>query len=74
MAKPTTAKTTLGRPRTGKRSDPAYSQRSLWLSNALYARVSHKLISADGQRYQFSALVEHLLDTWLKDGAKLPIK
>lgn len=68
MAK--TPKPKIGRP-PGKRSNVNYSQRSLWLPKALYARVAHKLITADGHRYEFSALVTDLLEDWLSKGGKL---
>jgi len=60
----------VGRP-PGKRTDPDYGQRSVWLPNDLHAKVARALITP-GKRYEFSALVESLLRQWLKDGAKPP--
>ncbi len=62
----------VGRPKTGKRSNPEYSQRSIWLPKTFQAKVMHKLLTPDGRRYEFSALVESLLREWLDAGAKLP--
>lgn len=56
---------------TGKRTDPAYKQHSLWLPNALFAKVSRKLVTNTG-RYEFSLLVEDLLTRWLAEGGELP--
>ena len=61
----------VGRPKAGKRSNPDYGQRSLWLPDKLYAEVAKALITP-GKRYEFSALVEDLLRRWLDAGAKLP--
>lgn len=66
------AKPKVGRP-PGKRTDPEYSQHSVWLPDRLYADVARALI-APGKRYEFSALVESLLRQWIKAGAKLPQK
>ncbi len=59
-----------GRP-PGKRTNPDYAQHSLWLPNALYARVGRKLVTDTGRR-EFSGLVERLLKRWLADGGKYP--
>jgi hypothetical protein len=68
------AKRAPGRPRSAnsKSSNPGYSQRSVWLPDAMYARVVRKLIDDTGKRREFSGLVEHLLTRWLADGGKLP--
>jgi len=59
----------VGRPK----SRPAdYHQRSIWLQDGLQARVLKALVTPDGQRYEFSRLVAHLLRRWLDAGAKLP--
>jgi hypothetical protein len=62
----------VGRPATGKRSNPDYRQHSVWLPGELQADVLRALVMPDGKRYEFSALVEALLRQWLKTGAKLP--
>jgi hypothetical protein len=62
----------VGRPATGKRSNPDYAQHSVWLPGSLYGEVLRGLVTAEGKRYEFSALVEHLLRQWLERGAKLP--
>jgi len=56
----------------GKSKDPKYSQHSVWLQKVLYGKVSRKLMAADGQRHEFSLLVEHLLKSWLAAGGQLP--
>ena len=61
-----------GRPATGKRSNPDYAQHSVWLPGSLYGDVLKGLVTAEGKRYEFSALVEALLRQWLERGAKLP--
>jgi hypothetical protein len=65
------SKKRVGRP-PGKHSDPKYSQRSVWLPKALQVEVLKALVTPEGKRFEFSALVEHFLRRWLKDGAKLP--
>jgi hypothetical protein len=62
----------VGRPATGKRSNPEYAQHSIWLPGSLYGEVLKGLVAPDGRRHEFSALVEALLRQWLKAGAKLP--
>jgi len=62
----------VGRPRTGKSSNPGYRQHSLLLPDKLWAEVQHGLILPDGRSYGFGSLVEHLLDTWVRGGCKLP--
>jgi hypothetical protein len=39
--------------------------------HSLYGDVLKGLVTPDGKRYEFSALVESLLRQWLKAGAKL---
>ena len=58
-----------GRPKTRK---PDYHQHSVWLPDGLQADVLRALVTPEGKRYEFSALIEHLLRQWLKAGAKLP--
>jgi hypothetical protein len=62
----------VGRPATGKRSNPEYAQHSVWLPGRLYGEVLKGLVTPEGKRYEFSALVEALLRHWVKSGAKLP--
>jgi hypothetical protein len=62
----------LGRPATGKRSNPQYAQHSVWLPGSLYGEVLKGLVTPAGRRYEFSTLVESLLRQWLKSGARLP--
>jgi transposase len=62
----------LGRPKTGKRSNPDYRQHSVWLPGELVADISKALVMADGKRFELSALVESLLRGWLRAGARLP--
>lgn len=50
----------------GKRSDPDYGQHNVYLPNALFAKVTRKLINSDGTRGELSGLVEGLLRLWLK--------
>jgi transposase len=65
-------KPNLGRPATGKRSNPDYRQHSVWLPGKLQADVLKALVTPEGKRFEYSALIEHLLRRWLRDGAKLP--
>jgi hypothetical protein len=53
----------VGRPRTGKRSNPDYRQVSAWVRRDTYDRVSIRLIRED--RREFSDLVQALLEAWL---------
>lgn len=62
----------VGRPATGKRSNPAYAQHSVWLPGGLYADVLKALVTPDGKRYEFSELIERLLRQWLERGGRLP--
>jgi len=57
----------VGRPRTGKRSDPTYAQRGFWLSNATSAQLDIELARAmrDGEDLgDRSDVVEILLTQW----------
>jgi hypothetical protein len=58
------AKRGRGRP-TGKRSDPDYEQVTSYVRKQTYADVKIKLIR-EGQKREFSELVEELLSKWLK--------
>jgi hypothetical protein len=62
----------VGRPKTGKRSNPDYNQHSVWLPGSLQAEVWRALVTPEGKRYEFSRLVESLLRRWLDAGGKLP--
>jgi hypothetical protein len=53
-----------GRP-TGKRSDPDFEQVTSYIRRQTYADVKIELIR-EGQRREFSELVEELLSKWLK--------
>ena len=55
----------VGRPRTGKRSDPEYRQVSAWIRRNTYDRVTHRLFNRE-ERREFSELVQELLSEWLK--------
>jgi hypothetical protein len=55
----------VGRPRTGKRSDPDYRQVSAWIKRDTYDRVTRRLFTRENRR-EFSELVESLLKDWLK--------
>ena len=52
-----------GRP-TGKRSDPDYEQVTSYVRRQTYANVKIELIR-EGQKREFSELVEELLSKWL---------
>ena len=54
----------VGRPKTGKRSNPDYRQVSAWIRRDTYDRVTIRLIRED--RREFSDLVQTLLEDWLK--------
>ena len=62
----------VGRPRTGKSVADGYRQHSLLLPDKLWVDIQHALILPDGRSYGFGSLVEHLLDTWIRSGRKLP--
>jgi hypothetical protein len=55
----------VGRPRTGKRSDPDYRQVSAWIRRDTYDRVTRRLFTRENRR-EFSELVQSLLQDWLK--------
>jgi hypothetical protein len=55
----------VGRPRSGKRSDPDYRQVSAWIRRDTYDRVTHRLFTKEGRR-EFSELVQELLEQWLR--------
>ncbi|HVK05183.1 MAG TPA: hypothetical protein VM490_17025 [Armatimonadaceae bacterium] len=55
-----------GRPRSGKRSDPDYTQVTAYVRAATYKRVKMALMAEDRGR-EFSDLVETLLTGWLAD-------
>jgi hypothetical protein len=55
----------VGRPRTGKRSDPDYRQVSAWIKRDTYDRVSRRLFKKENRR-EFSELVQSLLEDWVK--------
>jgi hypothetical protein len=55
----------VGRPRTGKRSDPNYRQVSAWIRRDTYDRVTRRLFTRENRR-EFSELVQSLLEDWLK--------
>jgi hypothetical protein len=55
----------VGRPKTGKRSDPDYRQVSAWIKRDTYDRVTRRLFVRENRR-EFSELVQSLLEDWLK--------
>jgi hypothetical protein len=59
------ARRKVGRPRTGKRSDPEYRQVSAWIRRDTYDRVTRRLFMTENRR-EFSELVQSLLEDWLK--------
>ncbi len=61
---PAAVKRGRGRP-TGKRSDPDFEQVTSYIRRQTYADVKIELIR-EGQRREFSELVEELLAKWLK--------
>lgn len=61
---PSAIKRGRGRP-TGKRSDPDFEQVTSYIRRQTYANVKIELIR-EGQRREFSELVEELLSKWLK--------
>ncbi len=62
--KETTPAKKVGRPRTGKRSNPEYRQVSAWVRRDTYDRVTRRLFL--DERREFSDLVESLLREWLR--------
>ncbi len=61
---PAAVKRGRGRP-TGKRSDPDFEQVTSYIRKQTYADVKIELIK-EGQKREFSELVEELLSKWLK--------
>jgi len=61
---PAAVKRGRGRP-TGKRSDPEFEQVTSYVRKQTYADVKIELIK-EGQKREFSELVEELLAKWLK--------
>jgi hypothetical protein len=63
-------KARIGRPPTGKRSNPDYRQVSAWIKDKTYKRVKLRLLmkeEEEGHR-DFSVLVQELLEEWLRRG------
>jgi hypothetical protein len=54
----------MGRPK-GKRSDPDFEQVTAYIKSATYTNVRIELLK-EGQRREFSELVQHLLDDWIQ--------
>ena len=63
--KTTPAAAKIGRPPTGKRSNPDYRQVSAWVRRDTYKRVTDRLYIKEDRR-EFSDLVQTLLEAWLK--------
>ncbi len=61
---PTAVKRGRGRP-TGKRSDPNFEQVTSYVRKQTYANVKIELIK-EGQKREFSELVDERLSKWLK--------
>ena len=61
---PATDSPKLGRPETGKRSNPDYRQVSAWVRKDTYWHVRDRLWKED--RREFSELVQRLLEDWLQ--------
>lgn len=53
-----------GRPK-GKRSDPDYEQVTAYIKSKTYTNVKIELLK-EGQKRQFSELIQELLDDWVK--------
>jgi hypothetical protein len=67
MTKTITAESpTVGRPKTGKRSNPDYTQVSAWVKRDTYRRVMDRLYVKENRR-EFSDLVQERLEAWLKE-------
>ena len=58
-----------GRPKTGKRSDPAYKQVTAWVRKDTHDLVTKRLFLEESRR-EFSDLIQVLLEDWLKAGEK----
>jgi hypothetical protein len=54
---------TVGRPKTGKCSNPDYRQVSAWIRRDTYDKVTIRLVKLG--RREFSNLVQALLEDWL---------
>jgi len=61
----------VGRPRTGKRSDPDYRQVSAWIKRDTYDRVTRRLFTRENRR-EFSELVQSLLEDWVETAVGRP--
>ncbi len=61
----------MGRPATGKKSDPSYRQVTAYVRKDLYRKVSDALYDEsrglDTKRKEFSELVDELLEQWWQD-------
>jgi|ERR1035438_9584618 hypothetical protein len=66
---PDTERPTVGRPKTGKRSNPDYQQVSAWIRRDTYRRAMDRLYVKEDRR-EFSDLVQVLLEDWLKTSSK----
>lgn len=62
---PTDQPPKIGRPKTGKRSNPDYTQVSAWVRKDTYRRVTDRLYVKEDRR-EFSDLIQALLVEWLK--------
>jgi hypothetical protein len=64
----------MGRPATGKKSDPSYRQVTAYVRKDLYRNVSDALYDEsrglDTKRKEFSELVDELLEQWWQDRTK----
>lgn len=57
--------TATAKPKAGKRSSDAHTQVSAYVRTRIRAQVKIALIE-DGNRIDFSDLVDHLLEQWLE--------
>lgn len=64
-AAPTADIPKVGRPKTGKRSNPDYTQVSAWVRRDTYRRVMDRLYIKEDRR-EFSDLIQTLMENWLK--------
>lgn len=55
----------VGRPKTGKRSNADFRQVSAWVRRDTYTRVKARLFNKEHER-EFSDLVQTLLEDWLR--------
>jgi hypothetical protein len=65
MTKTTKTGQPVGRPKTGKRSNPDYRQVSAWVRRDTYRRAMDRLYVKEDRR-EFSDLVQTLLEDWLR--------